>query len=81
MHAFTWDYFGRKRKRRLVWLSFTWGKRGCVGQKKSYIFNDHIVVSTDKDLEPEIPTLISRDKIRTTIIGSNQSLEVVGCSG
>ena len=52
-----------------------------IKSKKSYIFNDHIVVSTDKDLEPEIPTLISRDKIRTTIIGSNQSLEVVGCSG
>ena len=52
-----------------------------VNSKKSYTFNDRIVVSTEKDLKQELPKVLSRDKIRTTIIGSNQSLEFVGCSG
>ena len=52
-----------------------------INSKKSYTVNGHIVVVTDRDLEPELPKVISRDKIRTTIIGSNQSLEFVGCSG
>ena len=51
-----------------------------VKSKKSNIFNDRIVVSTEKDLKQELPKVISRDKIRTTIIGSNQSLEFLGCS-
>ena len=51
-----------------------------VKSKNSNIFNDRIVVSTEKDLKQELPKVISRDKIRTTIIGSNQSLEFVGCS-
>ena len=52
-----------------------------INSKKSYTFNDRIVVSTEKDLKQELPKVLSRDKIRTTIIGSNQSLEFVGCSG
>ena len=52
-----------------------------IKSKKSYTFNDRIVVSTEKDLKQELPKVLSRDKIRTTIIGSNQSLEFVGCSG
>ena len=51
-----------------------------INSKKSYTFNDRIVVSTEKDLKQELPKVLSRDKIRTTIIGSNQSLEFVGCS-
>ena len=52
-----------------------------INSKKSYTFNDRIVVSTEKDLKQELPKVLSRDKIKTTIIGSNQSLEFVGCSG
>ena len=52
-----------------------------INSKKSYTFNDRIVASTEKDLKQELPKVLSRDKIRTTIIGSNQSLEFVGCSG
>ena len=52
-----------------------------VNSKKSHVLDDHIILSTEKGLGPELPAVISRDKIRTTIIGSHQSLEFVGCSG
>lgn len=51
-----------------------------VNSKRSRILDDHIFVSTAKGIDSELPTVISRDKIRTTIIGPNQSLEFFGCS-
>ena len=52
-----------------------------VNSKKAYFFDDRITVSTKNSLETELPGVISRETIKTTIIGSNQSLEFVGCSG
>ena len=52
-----------------------------VNSKKAYVFDDRITVSTKNSVETELPGVISRERIKTTIIGSNQSLEFVGCSG
>ena len=52
-----------------------------VNSKKAYVFDDRITVSTKNSVETELPGVISRETIKTTIIGSNQSLEFVGCSG
>ena len=52
-----------------------------VNSKKAYVFDDRITVSTKNSAETELPGLISRETIKTTIIGSNQSIEFVGCSG
>ena len=52
-----------------------------VNSKKAYFFDDRITVSTKNSVETELPGVISRETIKTTIIGSNQSLEFVGCSG
>jgi len=52
-----------------------------VNSKKAYFFDDRITVSTKNSVETELPGVISRERIKTTIIGSNQSLEFVGCSG
>jgi hypothetical protein len=51
-----------------------------VNSKRSRILDDHVFVSTAKGTDSELPAVISRDKIRTTIIGPNQSLEFFGCS-
>ena len=52
-----------------------------VNSQKAYVFDDRITVSTKNSVETELPGVISRERIKTTIIGSNQSLEFVGCSG
>jgi len=52
-----------------------------VNSKKAYVFDDRITVSTKNSVDTELPGVISRERIKTTIIGSNQSLEFVGCSG
>ena len=52
-----------------------------VNSKKAYVFDDRITVSTKNSVETELPGVISRETVKTTIIGSNQSLEFVGCSG
>ena len=52
-----------------------------VNSKKASVFDDRITVSTKNSVETELPGVISRETIKTTIIGSNQSLEFVGCSG
>ena len=52
-----------------------------VNSKKAYVFDDRITVSTKNSVETELPGVISRETIKTTIIGSNQSIEFVGCSG
>ena len=52
-----------------------------VNSKKAYVFDNRITVSTKNSVETELPGVISRETIKTTIIGSNQSLEFVGCSG
>jgi len=52
-----------------------------VNSKKAYFFDDRITVSTKNSVETELPGVISRETIKTTIIGSNQSLEFIGCSG
>ena len=51
-----------------------------VNSKRSRIVDDHVFVSTAKGIDSELPAVISRDRIRTTIIGPNQSLEFFGCS-
>jgi hypothetical protein len=51
-----------------------------INSKRSRILDDHIFVSTAKGKDSDLPPVISRDKIRTTIIGPNQSLEFFGCS-
>ena len=52
-----------------------------VNSQKAYVFDDRITVSTKNSVETKLPGVISRETIKTTIIGSNQSLEFVGCSG
>ena len=52
-----------------------------INSKKAYVFDDRVTVSTKNSVETELPVLISRETIKTTIIGSNQSIEFVGCSG
>ena len=52
-----------------------------VNSQKAYVFDDRITVSTKNSVETELPGVISRERIKTTNIGSNQSLEFVGCSG
>ncbi len=52
-----------------------------INSKKAYVFDDRITVSTKNSVETELPGVISRETIKTTIIGSNQSIEFVGCSG
>ena len=52
-----------------------------VNSKKAYVFDDRITVSTKNSVKTELPGVISRETVKTTIIGSNQSLEFVGCSG
>ena len=52
-----------------------------VNSQKAYVFDDRITVSTKNSVKTELPGVISRERIKTTIIGSNQSLEFVGCSG
>lgn len=52
-----------------------------VNSQKAYVFDDRITVSTKNSVETELPGVISRETIKTTIIGSNQSIEFVGCSG
>ena len=52
-----------------------------VNSQKAYVFDDRITVSTKNSVETELPGVISRETVKTTIIGSNQSLEFVGCSG
>ena len=52
-----------------------------INSKKAYVFDDRITVSTKNSVEIELPGVISRETIKTTIIGSNQSIEFVGCSG
>ena len=52
-----------------------------VNSKKAYVFDDHVTVSTKNSVGTELPGVISRETIKTTIIGSNQSIEFVGCSG